>query len=211
MRQLCLFYKIFCIKVPKYIHSHITSIRTSARQPNEFDSFSCRCEYFQNSFLPNVIMECSKLDLNKLFCLSWSSFCKAQLNIIRPSENKIFNIYDKVDIKFFTGMISATCASTNCDIIMTTLQFIVLLQYWGWNNAALFLRCQFFNDIWGFLMNDLKNIDKYLQSLSQDKLISVLLYGSHAFENKTNRKILNFIVQFIKYFTIAFYKFFLLC
>ena len=175
MRRLCLFYKIFCIKVRKYINSLISSIRTSARQPNEFDSFSCRCEYFQNSFLPNVIMECSKLDLNKLFCLSWSSFCKAQLNIIRPSENKIFNIYDKVDIKFFTGMISATCASTNCDIIMTTLQFIVLLQYWGWNNTALFLRCQFFNDIWGFLMNDLKNIDKYLQSLSQDKLISVLL------------------------------------
>ena len=104
MRRLCLFYKIFCIKVPKYIHSLITSIRTSARQPNEFDSFSCRCEYFQNSFLPNVIMECSKLDLNKLCCLSWSSFCKAQLNIIRPSENKIFNIYDRVDIKFFTGM-----------------------------------------------------------------------------------------------------------
>ena len=59
-------------------------------------------------------------------------------------------------------------------------------------------------------MNDLNNIDKYLQSLSQGKLISVLLYGSDVFENKTNRKILNFIVQFIKYFTIHFYKFFLL-
>ena len=47
-------------------------------------------------------------------------------------------------------------------------------------------------------MNDLMNIDRSLPSLSQDKLISVLLYGSDAFDNKNNFKILIYTVQFIK-------------
>ena len=34
------------------------------------------------------------------------------------------------------------------------------------------------------LMNDLMNMDRSLPSLSQAKLISVLLYGSDAFDNK---------------------------
>ena len=47
-------------------------------------------------------------------------------------------------------------------------------------------------------MNDLINIDRSLPSLSQDKLISILLYGSDAFDNKKNRKILICTIQFIR-------------
>ena len=47
-------------------------------------------------------------------------------------------------------------------------------------------------------MNDLINIDRSLPSLSQDKLISILLYGSDAFDSKKNRKILICTIQFIR-------------
>ena len=47
-------------------------------------------------------------------------------------------------------------------------------------------------------MNDLMNIDRSLPSLGQDKLISILLYCSDAFDNKKNHKILIWTVQFIK-------------
>ena len=47
-------------------------------------------------------------------------------------------------------------------------------------------------------MNDLINIDRSLQLLSQDKIISILLYGSDALDNKKNRKILICTIQFIK-------------
>ena len=104
MRQLCLFYKVFHSKVPKYIHSLIPSMRTSARQPNTFTSFYCRTEYFQNSFLPYVIKEWNKLDPDKRSCQSYESFRKALLNVIRPSENKIFNIYDQVGIRLLTRL-----------------------------------------------------------------------------------------------------------
>ena len=62
-------------------------------------------------------------------------------------------------------------------------------------------------------MNDLMNINRSLLSLSQDKLISVLLNGSNALDNKTNRKILICTVQLIKArtdLTIPFSKSFLL-
>ena len=61
-----------------------------------------------------------------------------------------------------------------------------------------FLRHQFFNDIREILMIDLTNINRSLLSLNQNKLISVLLYGSDAFDNKTNFKILICTVQPIK-------------
>ena len=47
-------------------------------------------------------------------------------------------------------------------------------------------------------MNDLMNIDRSLPLLSQDKLISILLYGSDDFDNKNSRKILICTIQFIK-------------
>ena len=50
MRQLYLFYNVFHNKIPKYVHSLLPSIRTSARQPNIFISFYCSAEYFQNFF-----------------------------------------------------------------------------------------------------------------------------------------------------------------
>ena len=63
-----------------------------------------------------------------------------------------------------------------------------------------FLQCQF-SIIFKkskILMNDLMNIDRSLPSLSQGKLISVLLHASDAFDNKTNCKIFVCTIQFIK-------------
>ena len=56
----------------------------------------------------------------------------------------------------------------SCNIVAETL-----LHFLPWH--------QFFNDIQEILMNDQMNIDRSVPSLSQDKLISVLLYGSDAF------------------------------
>ena len=102
MWRLCLFYKVFHRKVPKYIHSLIPFMRTSTRQPNALTSFYCRTEYFQNYFLPYVIKEWNKLYPDKRSCQSYESFRKDLLNFIRPSENKIFNIHEQVGIKLLT-------------------------------------------------------------------------------------------------------------
>ena len=93
MRQLCLFYKVFHSKVPKYIHSLIPPMRRSERQPNTFTFFYCRTECC------HFMREWNKLDPDKQSCLSYDSFRKALLNFIRPRKNKIFNIHDQVGIR----------------------------------------------------------------------------------------------------------------
>ena len=49
---------------------------------------------------------------------------------------------------------------------------------------------RFFNDIQKMLKKGLMNIHRSLQSVSQQKLIRVLLYENDTFDNKTNRKVL---------------------
>ena len=51
MRHLCLFYKIVSTKLPPYIYGFIPPTRQFRRYPNTFNSlFSCRTDYFKNSF-----------------------------------------------------------------------------------------------------------------------------------------------------------------
>ena len=46
-----------------YIYGFIPKVRESHRHPNTFNSFSCRTDYFKNSFFPCVIGDCNKLNL----------------------------------------------------------------------------------------------------------------------------------------------------
>ena len=62
MRHLCLFYKVISTKLPAYICEFIPPVRQSQRYQNTFNYFSCRTEYFKNSFFPCVIGEWNKLN-----------------------------------------------------------------------------------------------------------------------------------------------------
>ena len=173
-------------------------MRTSTRQPNALTSFYCRTEYFQNYFLPYVIKEWNKLYPDKRSCQSYESFPKTLLNFI--SENKIFNIHDRVGIRLLTSLrlgLSHLREQKFGHNFEDTLNSLCSCSIEAETTLHFFLRCQFFNDIQEILMNDL-NIDRSFPSLSQDKLISILLYGSDAFDNKKNHKILICTIQFIK-------------
>ena len=137
----------------------------------------------------------------KRSCRSYESFGKALLNVIRPRENKIFNIHDLVGIKLLTRLrlgLSHLREHKCQHNFEDTLNPLCSCSIEAETTLHFFLRCQFFNDIRGILMNDLINIERSPPSLSQDKLISILLYVSDAFDNKKNRKILICTIQFIK-------------
>ena len=185
MRRLCLFYKVFHSKVPKYIHSFIPFMRTS--------------EYFQNSFLPCVIREWNKLDPDKWSCLSYDSFHKGRLNFIRPSEHwwpSWYKITCQVEIRF--QPLAWAQISTQ---FWRHFKPVVLLQYWRRNNGALFPTVPVFQwyPISVFQWYP-RNPHEWLDSLIAEsrQLISGLLYGSDAFDNKKNRKILICTVKLIK-------------
>ena len=78
----------------QYICCYIPRIRTNTRQSSTFTSFSCRKEFFQNSFI-----ECHKrmehFDPHMQSFISYNGFCKALLTFIRT---------DLVGIKLLTRL-----------------------------------------------------------------------------------------------------------
>ena len=105
MRRLCLLYKVLSNKFPKYINELMPPIRHSFRNNlSQFTSFSCRTEYFKNLFFPCVVNDWNKLDPKIRNSTSNLIFRNALINFIGPSENKIFNIHDKVGIKLLTRL-----------------------------------------------------------------------------------------------------------
>ena len=62
MRRLCLFYKVASTKIPAYIYDFIRPVKQSQQQQSPSNSFSCRTEYYKNSFFPCVISEWNKLN-----------------------------------------------------------------------------------------------------------------------------------------------------
>ena len=123
------------------------------------------------------------------------------LNFTRPSENKILNIHDQVGIKLLTRLrlgLSHLREHKFWHNFEDILNPLCSCFTEGETTLYCFILCQFFNDIRETLMNDLMNTNRSLPSLSKDKLISILLYGSNAFDIKKNLKILICTIQFIK-------------
>ena len=56
-------------------------------------------KYFKDSFFPCVINDWNKLNPKICNSTSYLSFKNAPINLIRTSENKIFNIYEKFSVK----------------------------------------------------------------------------------------------------------------
>ena len=52
MRPLCLFYKDVSTKEQECFYDFTPPVAQSQRYPKTINSFSCRTEYFKNSFLP---------------------------------------------------------------------------------------------------------------------------------------------------------------
>ena len=85
MRRLCLIInKVVSTKLPAYIYDFIPPLRQSQRHPNTFASFSCRTEYFKNSFFLCVIGEWNRLNPDIRRSGSYNIFRKLLLNFSQP-------------------------------------------------------------------------------------------------------------------------------
>ena len=151
--------------------------------------------------MPCIISKWKELDLNKHSCFCNNKFRKALLSFIRPGKNKIYNINSQVCIKLSTRlrqMFNYLHEQKFRHKFEDTLNLLCSCSTEAETTLHFYLRCHFFNDIRKIVLNDFMNIDKALPSLIQGKLISVFLYRSDTFDNKTNSKILICTLQFIK-------------
>ena len=181
MRRLCLFYKVVSTKLPAYIYDFIPPVRQSQRHPNTFNSFSCRTEYFKNSFFPCVTGEWNKLNPEIRRSGIYNIFRKLLLNFIRPSASKVYNINDTISIKLITKLrlgFSHLREQNFKHNFQDTLNPLCSCSIEVEFTSHYFLRCHFFDALRVTLMNDLRNIDSDLPTLRDENLTNILLYSN---------------------------------
>ena len=178
MRRFYLFYKALSRKVPKYIYELILLLRQLYRSTNSFTVFSCRTEYFKNSFLPCLKNAWNKLDPKICKFTSYLSFRNA-LNFFRPSGNKIFSIHDQVDIKLL--------ARLRLGFIRSSLK----------PQCVFFLRYQFYNVVTANLMSNLMNVGSSLPTGNDQKFLDILLCSNRKINTNTSQNILICTLKFI--------------
>ena len=101
-RKTFFFLKIINALLPLYLQSHIRYYgkgvyQTRSANQNNFRQFSTRTKIFESSFFPYCIKEWNNLreDLQKLE--SKVHFKTKILSFIRPKENSIFKVHDKLN------------------------------------------------------------------------------------------------------------------
>ena len=201
MRRLCYFYKIFNYKSPCYLFNYLPPLSISPRYPNIFNSFHCRTVAFQDSFFPSSVNNWNQLDTETRNCKSYPIFRNKLLKIVRPLENKIFNIFDPLGTKLlsrlrpgfshlrehkfrhnFSDTINPMCSCTLHP--ETTTHFL--------------LHCQNYSIIRQTLMSDLQMIDSSIILLNDTNFVNLLLFGNSSFNDLTNRNILIASIKYIK-------------
>ena len=106
LRKLCSFYKLIKEKSPAYLFQLIlenkTPYTTRNVQKSQFPFLKTKTNFFKNSFVPAVMLEWNKIDVNIHNSTSCNVFKKVILKFIRPEPNQVFNVDSSEGLKFLT-------------------------------------------------------------------------------------------------------------
>ena len=201
-RKLCVFYKIFHEKSPKYLynlipeHNQFFNFRNRIQIPNIF----CRTDFFRNSFLPSVIVEWNKLDTLLTSSETISIFRSSLLKQIRPTAKSTFNVSDNLGIQYLTRLrlgLSHLREHKFRHHFNDTLNPLCPCNLEVESVSHFFLHCHFFNNERLILMNGILNVDPDVNLLDDISISNLLLYGSNRLSNENNKKILEISVNYI--------------
>ena len=106
MWRLCLFHKIYNLKLPKYLNNLIQSVNLFFDTTNNTNVpfLNCRTEYFKNSFFPNVITELNKLEIDINTMTSYTAFKNALLSFIWPKHVNTFGMHNPNGLQLLTRL-----------------------------------------------------------------------------------------------------------
>ena len=194
MRRLCLFHKIFNLKLPQYLYDLIPPVVRSyaTRNIKNISYFNCRTEYFMNCFFPNVINEWNKLD-TKIINITDNTFKNSLLSFIRPIHCDTFKIHSPLGLQLLTRLrmgISHLNEHKFKDNFRDFLNPLCACKLEPVTKSNYLLRCQLFQTERRTLLNDIKEIDESIITDHKNDLDLILLYGNGRYRYNTNRMIL---------------------
>ena len=201
-RKLCVFFKVFHEKSPRYLydiipeHNQIFSFRNRLRIPNIFR----RTEFFRNSIFPSAINEWNNLESQIIESETFSIFRSSLLKQIRPNARSTFNILNPLGIKYLTRLrlgLSHLREHKFHHHFNDTLNPLCPCNLEVESVSHFFLHCHFFDNERLILMNGIFNIDPDVHLLDDISICNLLLYGNTHYSYEINKNILELSINFI--------------
>ena len=203
-RRLTIFYKIINGMTPDYLRNHLPSQRTlpyNMRSHRDFDNPNRRTARYSNSFFPHCISEWENLGNEIKTLPSLSQFKTALLSFIRPTKSSSFGINDIHGIKLLTKLrvdfsdLRSHRYSHNFNCVSPICSCFEEEE----NNSHFLLRCPRFSLVRNDLIGNISaSIGSDISVFPADHLTDILLYGSNAFNEVTNKLILSETIKFIR-------------
>ena len=121
--------------------------------------------------------------------------------VIRPKECSIYNIIDPYGLKLLTRLrvnLSHLREHKFRHNFLNTLNPLCSCMLETESTGHYLLRCPFYADVRKTLFDNIINTIGSISSLSNDKLIHLLLYGKEAYSVEVNAAILKYTIVFLK-------------
>ena len=205
-RRLTLFYKIINNLTPLYTKEPIPPLHQSSyslRNQDAIGRMKARTEKFQSSFYPNCTSEWNKLDPEIRLAPSLAVFKTKLLSKIRPPAKPVFGIHDPTGLSYlsqirvglsrlnfhkfkhnFRDTVNPMCPTN--DGIEDTEHFLLLCSSFDVQRPHLLAGVS-------VLLQQFVEIN----SLPNDVLVQILLYGDKNLSNEINKSILELTLVFI--------------
>ena len=203
-RRLCAFWKIVKGLSPKYLKNILPPIQPS-RNPtrqNLFITFTRKTDYFANSFFPFSVNQWNNLDPVIKDLKTISSFKNALLKFIRPHPAQVYYVNDFVGLKLLTRLrlnLSHLNEHKFRHSFHDTVNPLCSCSLETESVTHFLLHCHFYFNQRKTLFDSLLDIDESISSLSDSRLVNILLYGNNSLYTPiSNTLIINCTICFLK-------------
>ena len=176
---------------PKYLFNIIPKLHRlyPTRNANNIPHFKVKYNFLKNAFLPSVIVEWNKLDLEIQNAPSLNVFKKNILKFIRPTAQNIFGCHNLKGIKYLTRLrlgLSHLHKQKFKNNFQDTLNPLCTCGCYVENTCHFLLHCPNFLTERNTLLNKITNIDSNILNQADATITKTLLFGNSKYSNEIN-------------------------
>ena len=206
LRKLCLLFETLETNFPNYLITLINNQKftASSRYHDKplLKSIPCRINRVRSSFLPSVIEDWNKLEAEIKYSKSKAIFKNKLLNKSRPKKCSYFGLRNNDKVRYLTMLrleLSPLRAHKHRYNFQDTSDPLCIVCKTTEDTKHYLLHCKSFRLTRVSLMQEVSSILGFdILTLSNGRIISILLYGSPTLQEDKNLSILNQVTAFIE-------------
>ena len=206
LRRLCMFHEIITYEEPAYLFEIIKDHKPNSRLrgigATNLRTFPCRTDKFKSSFFPSTTEKWNCLDNASKNLTLKPAFKSEILKRIRPKRKEMFGIDDRDGQKWLTQLrvrLSPLHSHKFHHNFADTITPMCLIHDGIEDTEHFLLHCRLFTTIRIDLLHNLSLLlNQNVNTLSNNVLTNILIYGSSDLSKDINKKILSNTILFIK-------------